>query len=85
VDEVEVDVKKVTTYFNSKVTASSINTELSFLAPFIISQLNLQLSKGIEIPVNQNLKDFVTKEEILIMDKMLIFQGGANVSKRDKK
>jgi len=50
-NDVNINVVEIDKYFKTRVTKQSMNDRIGFLKNFVISFINGELAKGIEVPI----------------------------------
>ena len=53
---------------------------MHFLAPTMVSYLNSNLEKGIDLPVNKNITKYIKEEQVKTFDSFMVVEGKPDFS-----
>jgi len=71
----QITIEKFYPYFKTSMTQESLNKKISFMSPLMISYLNSELEKGIDLPVNPNITKYIKEERVKTFDNYLLIEG----------
>lgn len=70
-EDVQIEFVNIDAYFKTAINAHKLNGRLGVLQPIILAYINSVMNKGIQIPIPQNIMDYIKQPRIRTFENYL--------------
>ena len=80
-EDVQIEFVNIDAYFKTAINAHKLNGRLGVLQPIILAYINSVMNKGIQIPIPQNIMDYIKQPRIRTFENYLFIDAQPDFSK----